>query len=131
MRKHSVAISKRTHSPFDPTYVVTWRASPQQTHGHLLYQWVNLNSKMKRHTFSTEPKKGLPCIYPLVLQTPINIYQNWHICEQWACHSPIRQLRYLLCMFVSTVFGSCPYFVLTTNRLSTKGLSPLGHVPFI
>jgi len=55
MRKHSVAISKRTHAPFDPTYVVTWRASPQHTHGHLLYQWVNLNSKMKRHTFSTEP----------------------------------------------------------------------------
>ena len=55
MRKHSVAILKRTHAPFAPTYVVTWRASPQNTHGHLLYQWVNLNSNMKHQTFSTEP----------------------------------------------------------------------------
>ena len=56
MRKYSVAISKRTHAPFSPTYVVTWRASPQKTYGHLLYRWVNLNSKMKHHTFSTEPR---------------------------------------------------------------------------
>ena len=58
MRKYSVAISKRTHAPFAPPMFVTWRASPQNTHGHLLYQGVNLNSKMKRHTSSTEPKNA-------------------------------------------------------------------------
>ena len=57
MRKYSVAISKRTHASFAPTYVVTWRVSLQKTYGHLL--WVNLNSKMKLHTFSTEPETTL------------------------------------------------------------------------
>lgn len=56
MRKHSVAILKRTHTPFAPTYVCTWWTSLQKTYGYLLYQGVNLNSKMKSHTFSTEPK---------------------------------------------------------------------------
>ena len=55
MRKYSVAISKRTHAPFvPPTYVVHGERLLKKQYKHLLYQWVNLNSKMKRHTFSTE-----------------------------------------------------------------------------
>ena len=56
MRKHSVAILKRIHAPFALTYVVTWRVSPQKTYGHLFCKRINLNSKTRRHTFSTQPQ---------------------------------------------------------------------------
>ena len=57
MRKHSVAISKRTYAPFGHL-CCTWEYLFKNIRA-LLNQWVNLNGKMKLHTFSTEPETTL------------------------------------------------------------------------
>ena len=57
MRKHPVAILKRTHAQL-PTYAVHSEHLFNK-YGDLLCQWVHLNRKMKLHTFSTDPEVDL------------------------------------------------------------------------
>ena len=58
MRKHPVAILKRTHAQPQLLYVVHSEHLFNK-YGDLLCQWVHLNRKMKLHTFSTDPEVDL------------------------------------------------------------------------